>query len=472
MDGIDAGFLYMETPSTHMHTLKIAILDPPSGQIDLDDLGRWLVLRLDAMPALRRRVQPIPWALHHPVWVSDRPVDPRQHCFHHRLRDPGTMGELHEVIGRIAGTPLLRDVPLWELHLVEGLEGGKVAVVVKIHHALADGVAANAMLGNVADQNPLGSPHPSPQVVDDHTPGARELAVLGLRDGVLRAFQLPGLLLRTVANLVRLARRERSVDTDVPRPILDTPRTPFNTALTPRRSFATTSLPLADLKRVKTAHGVTLNDVVLALVGGALRRYLLQRDQLPGRTLTCAVPVSTEEAGGTPRLRGNLVSNLFTVLGTDQADPAARLQRIHRTTAEAKRVQQTLGAEMLRGWLEFSPPGPATLVMRAYSRLRAARWHPAPVNVVVSNVPGPRQPVTIDGVPMTDVFSVGPILEGVGLNVTVWSYVDRMNITLLSCPDVLPDLDALTAELRPALDELLASAPRAPRVQSQVPTQP
>ena len=457
MTGIDAGFLYMETPSTHMHTLKIAVLDPPGGAIDLDALSRWLVLRLDAMPALRRRVQPIPWALHHPVWVSDRPVDPRQHCFHHRLRDPGTMRELHDVIGRIASTPLHRDVPLWELHLVEGLEGGRVAVVVKIHHALADGVAANAMLGNVADQNPLGAPQPSPQVVDDHTPPPRELAWLGLRDGIARAVQLPGLLARTVAALVRLVRRERPDDTDVPRPVLDTPSTPFNSALTPRRSFSTLSLPLAELKAVKSAHGVTLNDVVLCVVGGALRRYLLARDALPERTLTCAVPVSTEPTGQAPRLRGNLVSNFFTVLGTDQADPVARLHRVHRTTVEAKRVQQTLGAEMLRAWLEFSPPGPATVVMRLYSWLRAARWHPSPVNVVVSNVPGPRAPVTIDGTPMTDIFSVGPILEGIGLNVTVWSYVDRMNFTLLACPDLLPDLDELVGELRPALDELLAT---------------
>lgn len=457
MTGIDAGFLYMETPSTHMHTLKIAVLDPPAGAIDLDALSRWLVLRLDAMPALRRRVQPIPWALHHPVWVSDRPVDPRQHCFYHRLRDPGTMHELHEVIGRIASTPLHRDVPLWELHLVEGLEGGRVAVVVKIHHALADGVAANAMLGNVADQNPLGAPQPSPQVVDDHTPAPRELAWLGVRDGVARAVQLPGLLARTVAALVRLVRRERPDDTDVPRPVLDTPATPFNSALTSRRSFSTLSLPLDDLRAVKSAHGVTLNDVVLCVVGGALRRYLIQRDALPSRSLTCAVPVSTEPADQAPRLRGNLVSNFFTVLGTDQADPVARLHRVHRTTAEAKRVQQTLGAEMLRAWLEFSPPGPATVVMRLYSWLRAARWHPSPVNVVVSNVPGPRVPVTIDGTPMTDIYSVGPILEGIGLNVTVWSYVDRMNFTLLACPDLLPDLDELTAELRPALDELLAT---------------
>ena len=448
MTGIDAGFLYMETPSTHMHTLKIAVLDPPAGAIDLDALSRWLVLRLDAMPALRRRVQPIPWALHHPVWVSDRPVDPRQHCFYHRLRDPGTMHELHEVIGRIASTPLHRDVPLWELHLVEGLEGGRVAVVVKIHHALADGVAANAMLGNVADQNPLGAPRPSPQVVDDHTPAPRELAWLGVRDGVARAVQLPGLLARTVAALVRLVRRERPDDTDVPRPVLDTPSTPFNSALTSRRSFSTLSLPLDDLRAVKSAHGVTLNDVVLCVVGGALRRYLLQRDALPARTLTCAVPVSTEPADRAPRLRGNLVSNFFTVLGTDQADPVERLHRVHRTTVEAKRVQQTLGAEMLRAWLEFSPPGPATVVMRLYSWLRAARWHPSPVNVVVSNVPGPRVPVTIDGTPMTDIYSVGPILEGIGLNVTVWSYVDRMNFTLLACPDLLPDLDELLATVR------------------------
>lgn len=459
MLGIDAGFLYMETPSMHMHTLKVAILTPPGGTLDFDVFTDWLLTRLDALPPLRRRVQPIPWALHHPLWVSDRPVDPRQHCFYHRLRSPGSMRELHELIGRIAGTPLHRDVPLWELHLVEGLEGGKVAVVGKMHHALADGVAANALLANVTDQAPGGRPARSPQVVTDETPRAGELVRVALRDAVLKIADVPGLLLRTLRGLVGLARHERAAGADVPRPILDTPPTHFNTALTPRRSFSTESLPLADLKRVKEAHGGTLNDVVLALVGGAVRRYLLARDELPRHTLVAGVPTSTEAPGSGPRLGGNRVSNLFTVLATDEPDPVARLRRIGRTTAEAKRVQQTIGADMLFDWVEFTPPGPLSLVMRLYSRLRLARLHPAPFNVVVSNVPGPREPVTIAGVELADIFSVGPILEGIGLNVTVWSYVDRMNVTLLSCPDVLPDLDSLTAELRPALDELLATVP-------------
>jgi len=455
MEGIDAGFLYMETPSMHMHTLKVAILSPPGGRMEFDRFTDWLFSRLDALPPLRRRVQPIPWALHHPLWLTDRPVLPRQHCFYHRLREPGSMHELHELIGRIAGTPLHRDVPLWELHLVEGLAGGRVAVVGKMHHALADGAAANALLGNVTDQAPTGAPARRPQTHTDPTPAGRELVGVAVRDAVLKLADVPGLLVRTVRGLLGLLRRERPRDADVPRPLLDTPRTPFNTALTARRSFSTVTLPLPDLKRVKEVHGGTLNDVVLALVGSALRRYLIERDALPDRTLVAGVPTVTDKAGSAPRLGGNRVSNLFTVLGTDDEDPVARLHRISRTTTEAKRVQQTLGADMLLDWVEFSPPGPMSLATRLYSRLRLASRHPAPFNVVVSNVPGPREAVTIAGVPLDDIFSVGPILEGIGLNVTVWSYEDRMNVSLLSCPDLLEDLDALAAHLPTALAELL-----------------
>jgi diacylglycerol O-acyltransferase len=170
------------------------------------------------------------------------------------------------------------------------------------------------------------------------------------------------------------------------------------------------------------------------------------------------VPVSAEGADDGNRLSGNRVSNLFTSLATDVADPVARLQAIHEVTAVAKEVHNVLGADLMQDWVEYTPPAPYSWFMRAYGRLGAADWHPPPINLIVSNVPGPRSPLFAAGAPLVGIWSVGPILEGVGLNVTVWSYLDRLHVGVLSCPDLAGDAAALTARLGDALDELLAGA--------------
>jgi diacylglycerol O-acyltransferase len=265
---------------------------------------------------------------------------------------------------------------------------------------------------------------------------------------------VPGLLARTLRALLSLVRHKRSASVEVPRPILDVPHTRFNGRLTPRRSFATCTLSLRDLKEVQRAHGVTLNDVVLAVVGGALRSWLLSVGELPERPLVAGVPVATDRPEDPPRLGGNRVSNLFTSLATDIEDPRERLLAISRVTEESKIVQRTLGPDMLVDWVQFAPPAPLSAVMRLYSRSGAAARHPSPFNLVVSNVRGPGVEVDISGAHLCDLFSVGPILEGIGLNVTAWSYVDRMNFSLLSCPDLVPDLAPLVDGLPRALDEL------------------
>jgi WS/DGAT/MGAT family acyltransferase len=199
---------------------------------------------------------------------------------------------------------------------------------------------------------------------------------------------------------------------------------------------------------------VALNDVVLGVVSGALRRWLDAKGERPRSSLTAGVPVGTDPGAGPPRLEGNRVSNMFTTLATDVDDPHERLQTISRVTDAAKLTHLTLGPDMFIDWVQFTPPAPFGVVMRLYSRLRAASWHPAPFNVVVSNVAGPREELRLGDSRLVDLFSVGPILEGIGLNVTAWSYQDRMNFALLSCPDLVPDLAPLVAEFAPALREL------------------
>lgn len=450
MEGVDAGYLYMETPSMHMHTVKVSILEREDGHFDIDRFVAEVLHRLHRLPPFTRRVLQVPFRLNHPVWIADRPIDPRRHIVHHALPQPGGAKELDDLVGRIISVPLDRKVPLWELHLVEGLEGGRVAVVAKLHHALADGNAANNLLGNVT--GPSGPAGP-PQALE---PTPTRLALVGsaLRDAIVQLFTVPALVRRTLTNVVALVRIRRGSDVSPPRPLLDVPRTSFNGALGPRRSFATCTLSLDELKAVKTAQGVTLNDVVLGVVGGALRRWMDARGEHPTASLTAGVPVGTDAAGDSPRLAGNRVSTLFTTLATDIDDPHERLAEIHRVTDVSKLVQRTLGPDMLIDWVQFTPPAPFSAGMRLYSRARAASWHPAPFNVVVSNVAGPREEIMLGDARLVDLFSAGPILEGIGLNVTVWSYQDRVNVTVISCPDLVPDLDPLMAQFGPALQDL------------------
>lgn len=455
MTGIDAGFLYMETPSVHMHTLKIAILEPDE-HLTYDAFVAGMLARLKRLPPLRRRVVEVPFGLNHPVWVTMPRIDVAHHIRRHRIGGDGTLRDLEQLIGIIASTPLDRSQPLWELHFCDGLEDGRVAVVAKMHHALADGAAANALLANVTDVRSAATAELAQEefAVATRAPRASLLVRHALHDAVQQFRVVPGLLLRTLRGLLGvLAERRGGVRT--PLPVLHAPRVSFNGALTPARSFATVTLPLAELKRVRAQHpGTTLNDIVLAMTSGALRRWLAAHDEHPASSLLAGVPISADERDAVPRLGGNRVSNLFTTLATDVDDPAERLQTIARTTAQAKRIQARLGTSILADWSQFTPPRPFAAAVRAYSRLRAASWHPAAFSAIVSNVPGPREPATVGGARLGDLFSVGPLVDGIGLNVTVWSYVDRMNFSLLACPDLLPDVARLASYFPDALAEL------------------
>ena len=459
LSGLDAGFLYMETPTLHMHTLKIAVLDPSTvpGGYSFERVAQILGERLHLLPPFRRRLVAVPFGLHHPLWVEDPDFELARHVHRTVAPPPGGTHELAAVISDIAGRQLDRRRPLWEIWVVEGLAGGNVGFVAKIHHAAADGVAAAQLLANVLETEPAPRP-PRPAEAEwrpDRIPSRRELVVQALSERVRQLLGIPGLLRRTVSGLRAVARRRRSGAVSPPVPF-STPTTSFNRALTSDRLFTMTSLALDDVKAVKSAFGVTVNDVVLAVCAGALRRYLADRGELPARPLVAGVPVSV--AGDDARLGGNRVSNMFTALRTDVADPVERLLAIHEVTKAAKEVHNVLGAEMLEAWSELTPPAPFAAWMRLYSRLKLADRHRPPINLVVSNVPGPAQALYVAGARLLALWSMGPILEGIGLNVTVWSYLGQLNFGLVACPQAMPDLWGLTDHLHDALEELTKAA--------------
>jgi len=468
LSGLDAGFLYMETPTLHMHTLKVAILEPApdshpgEASLPIAEVREQIGSRMHLLPPLRRRLVEVPLRLHHPVWIEDPDFAIEHHVHHVAVARPGGRAELNATIGELAGTALDRSRPLWQLYVLDGLADGRIAVLVKIHHAVADGAAAADLLANVMSTDPQVGPASEERPWQpEEQPSARQLLGDALQDHRRQLRRVPALVVRTVRNLGAVARHHADAAVRPPRPMLDTPRTSFNASLTPRRVFATAILPLEDVELVRDRHAVSVNDVVLAVTGGALRTYLAARGELPDQPLVAAVPLSTSPRGER-RLAGNRVANLFTTLATDEDDAVVRLRHIHEVTAEAKLVQQLLGIDMLQDWVEYTPPGPYAWLVGQYSHRRVADRVPPPINVVISNVPGPRQPLFADGARLAELYSVGPVLEGVGVNITVWSYLDRLFVGVLGCRESLPDADELARALEESLTDLVRASVAAP----------
>lgn len=454
LTGLDARFLYSETPTGHMHTLKIAVFDLSRRESDLTASGfvELMSARLDRMPILRRRVVDVPYRLGHPVWVEDPDFDLARHVRWRVAAAPGTDRELAAVISDIAAVQLPRDRPLWDVTVVEGLEHGRVAFIVKLHHSLADGGAAVALLENVFvldDEDAyVERPHPEPLPTD------RELVGQALRHGAQRTRDLPQFIRASVNGALAARRASQATDLDLPVPF-SAPRTPINASLDVGRTFAMTTMSLDDLLAAKRAASVTLNDVFLAICGGALRRSLAREGALPERGLVAGVPVSTR--GDAPHFSGNHVDNLMLPVGTDIADPVQRVRSIHDAVLAAREVRKALGTDLFEYRATLTPPMLYPFGIRLWARTRLANHTRPPINLVASNVRGPRDLPTIDGGVVTALYSIGPILEGIGLNITAWSYRDQFHVSVLGCDRTLPDPWSLIEDLTASADELTAA---------------
>jgi len=460
MLGLDAKFLYSETRMTHMHTLKVAVFDMsrlPDGY-SYDEIVELFGHRLDRLPPFRRRVVPVPWGLGHPVWIEDPSFDIKRHITRCRAGEPGGARELAAVVGDVASRRLPRDRPLWEIVVVDGLADGRLAVVAKVHHAVADGAATVALL--LSAFGARGSDSPVEAWRPEAIPTKPQLLRLAARAHVTRLRQLPRLATRSLRGLRESEVRRRASPVRPPLPF-DTPKTPFNVSLTGQRTYAMTTLALEDLKAVRRAHGATLNDVFLTVCGGAVRTYLIETGALPTRPLVASVPVSTDPS--TTRLGGNRVDNWYVSIGTDIADPLERLQTIREVAAAAKAVRSLLGNDLLERRADIVPPQLYTLVVRTWARTRLANHTRPPVNLVLSNVPGPRERLHIGQAVLEAIYSVGPILEGIGLNITAWSYADDLNVSVLGCPTSVPDPWLITDALQRSMSDIKEASDRSAR---------
>lgn len=459
LSGLDASFLYMETPTTHLHVGGFGIFEP-TGESPDSVFERTLELcaeRVHLDPVFRQRLAMVPLQIHHPVLVDDPDFAVERHVHRHSLPAPGGQRELGATVGEIMSTPLERDKPLWEVHLVDGLDDGSFASVTKMHHAIVDGIAGVelAMLLLDTEPDPPRTEDPLPPFEPEQLPSKVELLAHGLRSRLrqpLGAVKVVRSLARQGAELLRQQRRARKPDLNPPPAPFTAPRTSLNCAISPDRAYAFTSVPLADLKRIKDAHACTINDVVLAACAGALRDYFDQRNETLDRSLVGFMPVSVRDEESDDR--GNKVSGMLVSLATEVDDPAERLGTIKANTAGAKQTLGAVGAETLAELADLAPPNLMTQAARLASRTHMADRVPAPFNVTISNVPGPQFPLYSLGARMTLMSPLGPIADGSALNITVASYDGQMTFGFHGCPDAVEDLWSLEPSTQDAVAEL------------------
>ena len=444
MSGLDARFLYYETPTAHMHTMKVVVVDTSGRREPLTAEGLRALIedRLRLMPVLRRRVMLVARGAGNPVVLDDPDFDLSRHLRVTTAAAPGGTAELDDVIAEIAGTQLPRDRPLWELTVVEGLAEGRLAFVMKLHHALADGVASVAMMENafIADD--------AHAVVEPYNPEPIPTARTLYRASATSALRATRLIPRVVKQSLSGARRARAMkrsETAMLPGAFAGPRTPFNAALTADRVFASLAIPLPRLMAAKKAAGVSLNDTFLSLCGGAARRYLDRMGRLPAHSLVASVPMATRI--DLHRLVGNHVDNLFVPLRTDIADPIERARAIHESSVAARKIRSELGSDLFEWRSGVVPVGIHGLMSGLWGSTHLADHLRSPVNMVASCVRGPRQRLEFDGGVVTSMLSCGPILEGIGLNITAWSYIDTMYLSLLGCSASLPDPRRLARDI-------------------------
>ena len=453
--GVDALFLYNETPTQHMHTLKVGIIDPrrnPDGYSFEHDKAK-LAARLHLVPPFRWKVVPTPLALHHPL-VVDGEVDIDHHVRRAAVPSPGGPRELAEVISEIASRPLDKSRPLWELWMIEGLPGGRVAEVAKVHHTLADGVASVELLNQFMTHEPSEElPHDAPPWAPEAVPPPLERLRLALRD-------LARFLPRYFARIVRATRdaRRRHAESlahhiEQPPAPGSGPDLPVNRVISAQRRFAFADVPLAEARDVARASGATINDVVVAVIAGAMRRWLADRGELPSVPLVGQVPVSTRTAEER-KSWGNRVTAMYVAVHAEIEDTLERLRATQRATRAAKlELQDTRGAR-LSDWLELFPPFVSQLVFSRLPTLAKRRGRPSQANLTISNVAGPKEELWYGKSRLAGFFYVGPVLEGIGLNVTVWSYVDRLAVGVLACRDAVPDAWEIVDGISASMQEL------------------
>ena len=487
LSGLDATFLYVETPETPMHVGGLNIYELPAGYEGdfLDNLREHIALRMHLAPVFRRKLVNMPFEMANPIWVADDALDLEYHIRSTVLPKPGTRAQLDKLVGRLHSSLLDRSRPLWEFYVIEGLETPadappgtrRVAFYSKVHHAALDGAAGVALATAIMDVSAIPRhvrPAPQRRALGTDNFGIAELAASGIKNTAVQTIKLAKTLpalLRTVAQLIRPTptggEDNDAVDIALAHHAVKeksgwfAPKTPINVSITNQRIFSSFSLPLAELKHiakhVDPGNGVTLNDVVMAICSGALRHYLADLNCRPEQPLLAAVPVSLREEGNTQM---NTQASMMRIsLASHIADPLSRLQAIHSASASAKGTTMRMKSIMPMDFPSLGVPWLLSGAFALFGRSKLANTLPPIANVAISNVPGPKVALYMAGAKMLTYYPVSIVSHSLGLNVTVQSYNGSLDFGLIACRKAMPDLPELAKHMMAAHRELLGLVP-------------
>ena len=451
--GPDAAFLTGETPEWHFHVSALQILDPTAVPgFGFEALRAVFARRIHLIPQFRWKLLEPPLGLGWSFFVDDPDFDLDDHLHHVALGGSCDRYELGRLVGDLIGYKIDRRRPLWEAWFIEGLEGGRVAVLTKIHHSVIDGQSGVDVASALYDLTPEVREVPEgPEYRPPPLPSPWELSA---RNAV-RMVGLPLHLARLGRGLVgqAVATVPRAFTKHAPAMPFQAPHTPFNGQLTPRRTFAMASLPLDIVKQVKSQAGVKVNDVVLAVCSGALRSYLQEHHELPVKPLVAQVPISTRTDANRSDI-GTHVGSMFTSLATHLASPLDRLYAVRDSAAAGKDLFGKVAVHQGVGLTDALPPALFGAAARTWSAAHLDARTPPIYNVIISNVAGPPVDFYVAGARIESMYPTGPLLYGGGLNITVFSNGDTLDVGLITCRDLIPDPWPLADAFRPALDEL------------------
>ncbi|MCE9523290.1 MAG: wax ester/triacylglycerol synthase family O-acyltransferase [Alphaproteobacteria bacterium] len=470
LSGMDSAFLYLETPRTPMHIGSIAIYDPstaPNSFVRFKDILTFIESRLHLAKSFRRKLANVPLSLDYPYWIDDPDFDLEYHVRHIALPQPGDWRQLCIQAARLHSRPVDLSKPLWEFTVIEGLNNvpgvpkGSYAIVSKIHHAAIDGVSGVDIANAVHSLDPAGViAGPDRPWIPERTPTSVELLARAQVNTAMTPLRLARTVAKSVPGIARmiggLARGKLHTTFG------KVPRTRFNGSVSTHRVVDGRDFSLAEIKDIRLrCEGATVNDVVVAVVGGAMRKYLKGRNELPRESLVCMAPISVRQPGEKNTL-GNQVSAMTIPIGTHIADPFGRLQFVHEEAQASKALTNAAGARQMADYSSFMPSTLTGLAARLYVRLGMANRIAPMFNTVITNIPGPPVPLYMNGARLVTQYGLGPVFEGMGIIHPVFSYCGRITISFTSDRSIIPDPEVYAEYIQESFEELKAAAMKKP----------
>ncbi len=466
----DAQFLYIQTPENLTHVMAVYVYDPstaPGGKVRFKDIIEHVRSRLHVSPVFKRKLYRLPFDIDHPYWVEDTHFDIEAHISHSRLPEPGDWRQFCIQVARHHSKPMDMSRPLWDMYVVEGLDKvkgfakGSYAILTRVHHAAIDGASAAYFFTALSDSDAKGTPaidapaFPEEQLGD--VPSVTDISNRALSSNLSSPVKLTNALLKLTPTLIDAAQKNLTGDDETMAP--GVPDTRFNGPVSPHKMFDAVTFDLDDLKAMRLkVEGATINDVVLTICAGALRKYLTKHKELPKDSLVAVAPVNARKRDGQETIPGNNITAMTVKIWSDIANPIKRLEAIRDTTRETKAAKSGLSARIMTDLTQHIPGATMAGVARV---LTSERFAPKMSNLFISNVPGPQMTMYLAGAKLTHQYGMAPLANGMGLFIATPSYDGTMSFAITTDRKIMPDVEFFRECLQKAFNELKSAKPSA-----------